>query len=125
MENKQTIPIFFAVDNGYIPFLAVALQSLTEHASEKYYYLIKVLYTDISEENQEKIKKEIEELNNERQENLKTNKIGFKVYVYELDKEITVEELQDEYNIDIYKDDNVVVIEDKEGYSIIPGDIDD
>ena len=57
MENKQTIPIFFAVDNGYIPFLAVALQSLTEHASEKYYYLIKVLYTDISEENQEKIKK--------------------------------------------------------------------
>ena len=56
---------------------------------------------------------------------LKTNKIGFKVYVYELDKEITVEELQDEYNIDIYKDDNVVVIEDKEEYSIIPGDIDD
>ena len=56
---------------------------------------------------------------------LKTNKIGFKVYVYELDKEITVEELQDEYNIDIYKDDNVVVIEDNEGYSIIPGDIDD
>lgn len=56
---------------------------------------------------------------------LKTNKIGFKVYVYELDKEITVEELQDEYNIDIYKDDNVIVVKDKEGYSIIPGDIDD
>ena len=56
---------------------------------------------------------------------LKTNKIGFKVYVYELDKEITVEELQDEYNIDIYKDDNVIVVEDKEEYSIIPGDIDD
>lgn len=56
---------------------------------------------------------------------LKTNKIGFKVYVYELDKEITVEELQDEYNIDIYKDDNVIVVEDKEEYSIIPGDIND
>ena len=56
---------------------------------------------------------------------LKTNKIGFKVYVYELDKEIIVEELQDEYNIDIYKDDNVIVVEDKEEYSIIPGDIDD
>ncbi len=56
---------------------------------------------------------------------LKTNKIGFKVYVYELDKEITVEELQDEYNINIYKDDNVIVVEDKEEYSIIPGDIDD
>ena len=56
---------------------------------------------------------------------LKTNKIGFKVYVYELDKEIIVEELQDEYNIDIYKDDNVIVVEDKDGYSIIPGDIND
>ena len=56
---------------------------------------------------------------------LKTNKIGFKVYVYELDKEIIVEELQDEYNLDIYKDDNVIVVEDKEEYSIIPGDIDD
>lgn len=56
---------------------------------------------------------------------LKTNKIGFKVYVYELDKEIIVEELQDEYNIDIYKDDNVIVVEDKEEYSIIPGDIND
>lgn len=56
---------------------------------------------------------------------LKTNKIGFKVYVYELDKEITVEELQDEYNIDIYKDDNVIVVEDKEEYSIMSGDIDD
>lgn len=56
---------------------------------------------------------------------LKTNKIGFKVYVYELDKEIIVEELQDEYNINIYKDDNVIVVEDKEEYSIIPGDIDD
>ena len=56
---------------------------------------------------------------------LKTNKIGFKVYVYELDKEIIVEELQDEYNINIYKYDNVIVVEDKEEYSIIPGDIAD
>ena len=28
---KQEIPIFFAVDDGYIPFLAVALQSLSEN----------------------------------------------------------------------------------------------
>ena len=33
------------------------------------------------EENQEKIKKEIEELNNERQENLKTNKIGYYISI--------------------------------------------
>ena len=56
-KNKKTIPIFFAVDDAYIPFLAVAIQSLSDHASPKNFYLIKVLYTDISEKNQEKIKK--------------------------------------------------------------------
>lgn len=56
-KNKKTIPIFFAVDDAYIPFLAVAIQSLSDHASPKNFYLIKILYTDISEKNQEKIKK--------------------------------------------------------------------
>ena len=56
-NKKKTIPIFFAVDDGYIPFLAVALQSMTDHASDNNFYLVKVLYTDISIENQEKIKK--------------------------------------------------------------------
>ena len=56
-ENLNTIPIFFTVDDKYVPFLAVALQSLIENSSEKNYYLIKILYTSITEENQEKIKK--------------------------------------------------------------------
>ncbi len=56
-NNKQVLPIFFAVDNGYIPFLAVTLQSLIENSSIEYNYLIHVLYTDISKENMEKIKK--------------------------------------------------------------------
>lgn len=56
-QNKQVLPIFFAVDDGYMPFLAVTLQSLVDNSSEEYYYLIKILYTNISEENKEKIKK--------------------------------------------------------------------
>lgn len=56
-EPKKEIPIFFAVDNKYIPFLAVALQSLTTHASAENQYTIKILYTDISPGNIEKIKK--------------------------------------------------------------------
>ena len=51
-ENLNTIPIFFTVDDKYVPFLAVALQSLIENSSEKNYYLIKILYTSITEENQ-------------------------------------------------------------------------
>lgn len=56
-NNKQVLPIFFAVDDGYIPFFAVTLQSLMENSSMEYYYLIHVLYTDISKSNIEKIKK--------------------------------------------------------------------
>ena len=38
MENNlEVIPIFFAVDDGYIPFLAVALESLIDNASKEYY----------------------------------------------------------------------------------------
>ena len=46
MENNlEVIPIFFAVDDVYSPFLAVTLQSLIENASKNYYYSIKILYT--------------------------------------------------------------------------------
>ena len=58
MENNlEVIPIFFAVDDGYIPFLAVALESMIEHASKNFYYSIKILYTNITEENKQKINK--------------------------------------------------------------------
>lgn len=58
MENNlEVIPIFFAADDGYMPFLAVALESLIENSSKNYYYSIKVLYTNIKEENKQKISK--------------------------------------------------------------------
>lgn len=56
-NNTKEIPIFFAVDDGYIPFLAVAIQSLVENSSKSNNYAIKVLYVNISEENKTKIKK--------------------------------------------------------------------
>ena len=40
MEKQNKIPIFFATDDGYIPFLAVALESLIDNASRDNYYLI-------------------------------------------------------------------------------------
>ena len=51
----QKIPVFYAVDDAYIPFLAVSLESLVRNCSEKYYYMIKILHTNISEKNKEKI----------------------------------------------------------------------
>lgn len=57
MNKENIIPIFFALDDGYIPFLAVAMESMVEHISSNNQYKIKILYTNISEENQTKIKK--------------------------------------------------------------------
>ena len=56
-NNTKVIPIFFAVDDGYIPFLAVALQSMIANSSKNYNYDIKILYTKISNENKQRILK--------------------------------------------------------------------
>ena len=63
MNIKQTIPVFFAVDDGYIPFLAVVLQSLIDNSSQENLYEIKVLYTNISDKNKEHIKNRYETQN--------------------------------------------------------------
>lgn len=58
MENNlKVIPIFFAIDDGYTPFLAVALQSLIENASKDYKYLIKILHTNVQKEHMKQIEK--------------------------------------------------------------------
>lgn len=48
--NKKEIPIFFATDNNYVPFLAVALTSLLNNASKDYFYRIYVLTTSLKKE---------------------------------------------------------------------------
>ena len=78
MENNlEVIPIFFAVDDGYIPFLAVALQSLIENSSNNYYYSIKVLYTNIKEENKKRILKY-------EKENVKIEFVDLNYYIEEI-----------------------------------------
>ena len=63
--SKPTIPVFFTLDDNYIPFFAVALQSLIDNSSKENNYEIKVLYTNsgISNENQTKIKNKYEKDN--------------------------------------------------------------
>ena len=60
-ENKPIIPIFFASDDNYVPFLAVTLQSLEQNANTDFHYDIKILNADnISVENKMKILAEFE-----------------------------------------------------------------
>jgi lipopolysaccharide biosynthesis glycosyltransferase len=55
--NKE-IPIFFSIDDGYIPCLGVAIKSIQENAKDEFNYHIYVLYTQMSEENINNIKTE-------------------------------------------------------------------
>lgn len=64
-NKKKVIPIFFSVDDNYVPYLAVALKSLISNSSKKYDYKAIVLYQDVNETNVKRI------------ENLKTD--GFDI----------------------------------------------
>ncbi|MCQ2387676.1 MAG: glycosyltransferase family 8 protein [Clostridia bacterium] len=45
--NKKIVPIFFAIDENYIPFLSVSLISLKEHISETNEYRVYILQKGI------------------------------------------------------------------------------
>ena len=53
----EEIPIFFASDNNYAPYLAVAIKSLLSNASPDYFYRIHVLTTNLDESLCEKLQK--------------------------------------------------------------------
>lgn len=125
--NKE-IPVFFAVDNGYIPFLGVSLKSLIDNTSEKNKYAIKVLYTSVTEENKKRIKKyekenisiEFVDLNKQLEEikgklytrNYFSNTTYYRLFIPELypeyDKAVYIDsdticlaDIADLYNVDI------------------------
>ena len=117
MENNlEVIPIFFAVDDGYMPFLAVALESLIDNASRNYYYSIKILYTNINEDNKKKI-------NKYQRDNVNIEFVDLNYYIEEVkDKLYTrdyytkttyfrlfIANLYPQYNKAIYLDSDIVV----------------
>lgn len=53
---RKEIPIFFACDDNYIPFLGTALHTLIKNASPTYDYKAIVLNAGIKSENQKRIK---------------------------------------------------------------------
>lgn len=53
--TKPIIPIFFATDDNYAPYLGVAISSLIKNASQDYFYKIHVLTTSLSPSNRRKL----------------------------------------------------------------------
>lgn len=131
MENNlKVIPIFFAVDDGYVPFLAVALESLIRNSSKNYYYAIKILYTNIEERNKKKIAKY-------ERDNVKIEFVDLNYYIEEVkDKLYTrdyytnttyfrlfIPNLYPQYDKALYLDSDIVVLGDiADLYNIEIGD---
>lgn len=53
--RRMTVPVFFAVDDNYLPFLDVALASLCENASKDCDYRIHILHSGLSKERAQKL----------------------------------------------------------------------
>lgn len=60
-EKKKVVPVFFAADDNYLPFLDVAILSLKENASRGFSYKLHVLHSGIKRSGAEKIMRHAEE----------------------------------------------------------------
>ena len=116
---KKNIPIFFTVDNIYIPFLAVTLQSLVDNITEEYKYSIKILHTNVSEENKKLIFKfERENVDIEFVDlNYYIEKIKDKLYTRDYYTSTTyfrlfLPELYPQYDKVLYLDSDIVILKD-------------
>lgn len=119
MKNKNIIPVFFAVDDGYIPFLGIALKSLIDNATDENKYQIKILYTNVSSENIRRIKKyEKENINIEFVDlNKQLEDIKEKLYTRNYFSNTTyyrlfIPELYPEYKKAIYIDSDTICLTD-------------
>ena len=91
-KYKQEIPICFATDDNYVPFLAVAITSLLDNASKNNFYRIFVLTTNLKQENIDSILKHKTE----------NSSIEFISLAKELDKIQNMFHLRDYYSKETY-----------------------
>ena len=118
-SNLKEIPIFFAVDDTYIPFMAVSLQSLIDNSSKENKYAIKVLYTHVSEKNMQKIKKyekenvEIEFVNlNAQLENVKEKLYTRNYFSNTTYFRLFIPSLYPQYDKALYIDSDTIILTD-------------
>ncbi len=116
---NREVPIFFAVDDNYIPCLGVCLESIKEHATENHIYCIRILHTDVKEENQKKIKCF-------EQENIKIEFVNLEDYIAQVKEKLYTRDyytnttyfrlflpnLYPQYEKGIYLDADIVLLDD-------------
>ena len=116
---EREVPIFFAVDDTYVPFLGVTIQSIIENSSKDYMYAIKILYTKISDNNIKRIKKL-------EQDNLKIEFVDLNYYIDRIKDKLYTRDyyskstyfrlflpnLYPQYDKILYLDSDLVVLDD-------------
>lgn len=119
LTGNKEIPIFFAVDDGYCPFLAVAIQSMLDNSSPEHLYCIKVLNTYISSENKHRIAQyERDNVSIEFVDlNYYIQKIKDKLYTRDYYSKTTyfrlfIPNLYPQYDKALYLDSDIVVLDD-------------
>lgn len=55
MQNKKIIPVFYAIDDNYIPYLHVSLLSLKDHIASDKHYVIHILHASVKKEHEKHI----------------------------------------------------------------------
>lgn len=55
MSNKE-IPVFFTVDDGYVPFLSVALSSMINNSNIENNYKAIIIHQELSDENKKRLR---------------------------------------------------------------------
>ena len=115
--DKKIIPIVFATNNAYAPFLDIALFSLVDNMSENYYYDIYIFETDLCSEY-------IDRLEAHKGENYRVNAINLRAklesqvfstrahYSKEMYYRILIPELLYHYEKVIYLDCDIVLKRD-------------
>lgn len=116
---KKEIPIFFAVDDAYIPFLAVTIKSLSKKINKSNIYNLRILYTNITKENQKEIMKYkneniiIEFVNvNESLKKLEGKLLIRDYYSNATYYRILIPNLYPQYEKVLYLDSDIVILDD-------------
>ena len=120
LKNKSKIvPVFFACDDKFVPYMMVTMKSLIENTSAKSIYKIHVLHTDISIKNQGLVK-------TLETENCKIEFNNVSDKLEQIEKQITlrdyysattyyrlfIADMFPEYNKAVYIDSDTIVLQD-------------
>ena len=120
--NKNTIPIFYTVDENYVPFFAVSLASLIEHSSKAFDYTVHVVYKGLKLETIRTLRKmstdnvhiifndmekKIKPYKKKLEEKCKLTKWPITIYF-----RIFIASMFQEYDKGIYIDSDTVVLDD-------------